>query len=283
MTIFPKIQQQSFPKGSFVETRPSLFRRTIPLFSIVLGVVMWGTGAAISLPADAETPETAPPNITNLLTQIDAAANRQDVEAVMGFYSPNFTNSDGLNHQTLKEVLTSFWNQYSQLNYRTKLQSWQQNGNTLTTTTLTEITGTKTLKNREFSLTATITSQQQIEGDKIVQQEILAEKNQLTLGKQPPTVVFNVPGEIKIGQEYQVDAIVQEPLNNEILIGTAITQTVTAKAYTQSELLQLEFLPSGGVFKVGQAPDNVGDNWVSAILMRQGGITLVTQRLRVVK
>ncbi|MBD2480405.1 nuclear transport factor 2 family protein [Planktothrix sp. FACHB-1365] len=254
-----------------------------PLFSVLLGLVIWGTGTAISQPVNAETPETAPANVTNLLTQIDDAANRQDVEAVMGFYSSNFTNSDGLNHQTLKQVLKDFWNKYSRLNYRTQLQSWQQNGGVLTTTTVTEITGTKTINNREFTLTSTLTSQQQIEDGKIVQQEILAEKNKLTLGNQPPTVVFNVPQEVKIGQEYAVDAIVQEPLNEEILIGTAITEPVTAKAYTQEGLLQLEFLPSGGIFKVGQAPNTSGDNWVSAILMRQGGVTLVTQRLRVVK
>ncbi|CAD5924539.1 hypothetical protein PCC9214_00880 [Planktothrix tepida] len=280
MTLFAIVQRQFFQNGSCVQTRPIL---TTPLFSVLLGLVIWGTGTAISQPVNAETPETAPANVTNLLTQIDDASNRQDVEAVMGFYSSNFTNSDGLNHQTLKQVLKDFWNKYSRLNYRTQLQSWQQNGEALTTTTVTEITGTRTINNREFALTSTITSQQQIEGGKIVQQEILAEKNKLTLGNQPPTVVFNVPKEVKIGQEYTVDAIVQEPLNEEILIGTAITEPVTAKAYTQEELLQLEFLPSGGIFKVGQAPNTSGDNWVSAILMRQGGVTLVTQRLRVVK
>lgn len=280
MTLFAIVQRQFFQNGSCVQTRPIL---TTPLFSVLLGLVIWGTGTAISQPVNAETPETAPANVTNLLTQIDDAANRQDVEAVMGFYSSNFTNSDGLNHQTLKQVLKDFWNKYSRLNYRTQLQSWQQNGEALTTTTVTEITGTKTINNREFTLTSTLTSQQQIEGGKIVQQEILAEKNKLTLGNQPPTVVFNVPQEVKIGQEYAVDAIVQEPLNEEILIGTAITEPVTAKAYTQEGLLQLEFLPSGGIFKVGQAPNTSGDNWVSAILMRQGGVTLVTQRLRVVK
>jgi hypothetical protein len=201
----------------------------------------------------------------------------------MGFYSSNFTNSDGLDYKTLKLVLQAFWNQYSRLNYRTELQSWQQNGETLTTTTVTEITGTKTVNNREFKLTSTITSQQQIKDGKIVQQKILTENNKLTLGNQPPTVVFKLPQEVKIGQEYAVDAIVQEPLNEEILIGTAITQPVSPKAYTNEELLQLEFLPSGGIFKVGQAPNVLGDNWVSAILMRQGGVTLVTQRLRVIK
>lgn len=280
MTLFAIVQRPSSQNKSFIQTRPIL---TTPLFSVLLGLVIWGTGTAISRPVNAEPSETAPANVTNLLTQIDDAANRQDVEAVMGFYGSNFTNSDGLNHQTLKQVLKDFWNKYSRLNYRTQLQSWQQNGEVLTTTTVTEITGTKTINNREFTLTSTLTSQQQIEGGKIVQQEILAEKNKLTLGNQPPTVVFNVPSEVKIGQEYTVDAIVQEPLNEEILIGTAITEPVTAKAYTQEGLLQLEFLPSGGIFKVGQAPNTSGDNWVSAILMRQGGVTLVTQRLRVVK
>ncbi len=283
MTIFPTVQPQSFQKASFVKTNPHHTMGTQPLLSLLLGLVVWVSGVGASGSANAETPETAPATVTNLLNQVDAAANRQDVDTVMGFYSSNFTNSDGLDYKTLKLVLQAFWNQYSRLNYRTELQSWQQNGETLTTTTVTEITGTKTVNNREFKLTSTITSQQQIKDGKIVQQEILAENNKLTLGNQPPTVVFKLPQEVKIGQEYAVDAIVQEPLNEEILIGTAIAQPVSPKAYTNEELLQLEFLPSGGIFKVGQAPDVLGDNWVSAILMRQGGVTLVTQRLRVIK
>lgn len=274
MTNFPIVQRQSY-QNSYLWTKP--------LFSALLGLVLWSTGTGISLRANAETPETAPANVTNLLNQIDAAANRRDVEKVMGFYGSNFTNSDGLDYQSLRQVLKDFWNRYSQLNYRTELQSWQQNGDILTTTTITEITGTKKIDNREFALTSTITSQQQIQGEKIIKQEIIAEKNQLTLGKKPPTVVFNVPEQVKAGQEFNIDAIVQEPLDNDILIGTAITQPITLEAYNDSGLLQLEFLPSGGIFKIGQAPNTAGNNWISAILMRQGGVTLVTQRLRVVK
>ncbi|WRH65478.1 MAG: nuclear transport factor 2 family protein [Planktothrix sp. GU0601_MAG3] len=280
MTIFPIVQRQSFQNRYGVQMR-HLWAK--PLFSVVLGTILWGMGTGISPRANAETPETAPANVTNLLNQIDTAANRQDVEKVMGFYGSNFTNSDGLNYQSLRQVLKDFWNRYSQLNYRTELQSWQQNGDILTTTTITEITGNKKIDNREFSLTSTITSQQQIQGEKIIKQEIIAEKNQLTLGNKPPTVVFNLPEQVKAGQEFNIDAIVQEPLENDILIGTAIAQPVTAETYNNSDLLQLEFLPSGGVFKVGKAPDNAGNNWISAILMRQGGLTLITQRLRVVK
>lgn len=274
------VQQQSFQNRYGLQTR-HLWAK--PLFSVVLGTILWGMATGISLRANAETPETAPANVTNLLNQIDAAANRQDVEKVMGFYGSNFTNSDGLDYQSLRQVLKEFWNKYSQIDYRTELQSWQQNGDILTTTTITEITGTKKIDNRQFALTSIITSQQQIQGDKIIKQEIIAEKNQLTLGKKPPTVVFNLPEQVKAGQEFNIDAIVQEPLDNDILIGTAITQPITAEAYNDSGLLQLEFLPSGGIFKVGQAPDKDGNNWISVILMRQGGVTLITQRLRVVK
>ncbi|CAC5343728.1 MULTISPECIES: hypothetical protein [Planktothrix] len=280
MTIFPIVQRQSFQNRYGVQMR-HLWAK--PLFYVVLGTILWGMGTGISLRANAETPETAPANVTNLLNQIDAAANRRDVEKVMGFYGSNFTNSDGLDYQSLRQVLKEFWNRYSQLNYRTELQSWQQNSDILTTTTITEITGTKKIDNREFALTSTITSQQQIQGEKIIKQEIIAEKNQLTLGKKPPTVVFNLPEQVKAGQEFNIDAIVQEPLENDILIGTAITEPITAETYNNSGLLQLEFLPSGGIFKVGQAPDIAGNNWISAILMRQGGVTLITQRLRVVK
>ena len=276
MRIFPTFQLHSVLK-------PVLTRTSSSLFSLLLGLMLWSSGAGFINRANAETPETAPANVKTLLSEVDAAANRQDIKAVMQFYGQNFTNSDGVTYPRLQEVLTKFWETYSNLNYSTKLQSWKQDGNAIVTTTVTDITGTKTIHSREFTLNSTITSQQRIENQKIVQQEILTENNKLTLGNQPPTVQFNLPEQVKVGQEFSLDAIVKEPLGDEILVGTAIVQPTSEKAYFDEGLLQLEFLPSGGVFKVGQAPTTADDQWVTAILMRQGGVTLVTKRLRVVE
>ena len=109
--------------------------------------VLWMVGLAIvgggSLPgrARAATPETAPPQLKQALTQIDAAANRKNVQGVIQFYSPNFTHSDGLNRRSLEQALTQFWAQYPNLTYRTELKSWQPDGQGIRAETITYISG----------------------------------------------------------------------------------------------------------------------------------------------
>ena len=275
MTIFPSLQL-----SSFVSRR----REFSPLLSGLLGVVLWGaTGVASGEVLAQQSPETAPPELTTLIEGIEAAANRQDVNGVMQFYGQDFSTTDGLDRRSYEQILTQLWQNYSNLNYQTQLQSWEREGSAIVATTVTEITGTQDFNGRDFQLTSTITSEQRIENQKVVRQEVLAERNQLTSGQEPPTVTLSIPEQVKPGQEYSVDAIVEEPLGEEIMIGTAIEERVTPRAYLTEFPLELEFLASGGVFKVGTAPKTPGNNWISAILMRPGGITLVTQRLKIVK
>ncbi|WP_293346771.1 MULTISPECIES: nuclear transport factor 2 family protein [unclassified Microcoleus] len=237
-----------------------------------------GTPGAIG-----QTPANAPAPLTKLLTEIDAAANRRDVKAVMAFYSQNFTHSDGLNSQSMEKALTQLWQRYPNLNYRTELKSWKTEGNAIIADTVTTIAGTQKQDGRELNLKATIRSQQRFEGEKIVKQEILAEQNQITSGKNPPKLQVNVPEQVKVGQEYNFDAIVLEPIGNDILIGTIVEEPVNEKTFFKSAEVDLDLLNSGGIFKVGKAPATPENRWISAVLMRQGGIAMVSVRLRVVK
>ncbi len=231
----------------------------------------------------AQTKENAPAPLTKLLTEIDAAANKRDVKAVMAFYGPNFTHSDGLNSQSMEKGLTELWERYSTLNYRTEITSWKTEGSALVAETVTTITGTQKKDGIDLNLKATIRSQQRFEGEKIVKQEILAEKTQLTSGTNPPTIQVNLPEQVKVGQEYYFDAIVREPIGNDILIGTILEEPVTEKTFFKPAEVELELLNSGGIFKVGKAPATPENRWISAVLMRQGGIAMVSVRLRVVK
>ncbi|MEG4988587.1 nuclear transport factor 2 family protein [Microcoleus sp. BR0-C5] len=231
----------------------------------------------------AQTPANAPAPLTKVLTEIDAAANRRDVKAVMAFYSPSFTHSDGLNSRIMEKALTQLWERYPSLNYRTEIKSWKTEGSAIIAETITTIAGTQKKDGRELSLKATIRSQQRFEGEKIVSQEILAEQTQLTSGQNPPTIQVNLPEQVKVGEEYHFDAIVREPIGDDILIGTVLEEPITEKTFFNPSEVELELLNSGGIFKVGKAPATPENLWVSAVLMRQGGIATVSVRLRVVK
>ncbi|NJP09546.1 MAG: nuclear transport factor 2 family protein [Leptolyngbyaceae cyanobacterium RU_5_1] len=233
--------------------------------------------------AQAEKPAaTAPAQLTKFLNQVDAAANSRNAKSVAEFYVPNFSSSDGLNRQTLQDALTSLWTRYPNLNYRTELKSWKPDGNGFLAETITYVTGTQKQGDREFKLDATLEARQRIENQKIVRQEILNERSQITSGSNPPAIKVTLPEQVRAGQEFSFDAIVQEPLGDDLLMGTALEEPVKTDGYLNVTTANLEPLPSGGVFKVGKAPLNSEHHWLSAVVVRHDGITMITQRLRIV-
>jgi hypothetical protein len=62
-----------------------------------------------------------------------------------------------------------------------------------------------------------------------------------------------------------------------------LEEPITEKTFFNPSEVELELLNAGGIFKVGKAPATPENRWVSAVLMRQGGIAMVSVRLRVVK
>ncbi|MDY7002560.1 MAG: nuclear transport factor 2 family protein [Cyanobacteriota bacterium] len=230
----------------------------------------------------AQDRDKTPDELTDILKKIDRAASRQDLEDVMDFYSNDFTNSDGLNRENLSEALSKFWQLYQSVEYRTEVKSWETDGDAIVAETVTYITGIQEMNDRNIRLKSTITSQQRYEDQKIVEQEILAERNQLTSGKNPPTINVNLPEEVEVGEKYNFDVIVAEPLGEQIMIGAAWKEPINENSYNfESANFKLELLPSGGIFKIGEATENSEDRWLSAVLMRKGGITISTYRLKV--
>jgi hypothetical protein len=247
------------------------------LFLLTLGLTVgW---ASI---AQAEKPETAPPQLKDTLTQIDTAANRRDIQGLMQFYGANFKNSDGLNRRAMEQALNQLWKRYSQLTYRTELKDWKSEGNAIVAETVTSITGTQASQGTTTKLESTLRSRQRFENQKIVQQDILAERTQVGSGAKPPSVKVNLPEQIGVGQEFNFDVIVSEPLGDNLLLGTAVEESIKPELYTKPSNFKLELLPAGGIFKVGKAPQKPEGRWVSAVLIRGDGMTMVTQRLQIV-
>ncbi len=226
--------------------------------------------------------QAAPAELKNLLTQIDAAASQGNVTKVMQFYSPNFTTGDGLTRAKMEQALIGLWKRYPQLKYSTQLQSWKSEGNAIIAETVTNITGLPSPNSNNLALNATITSRQRISGAKILRQDILAERTQLTSGAKPPKIDIKLPQQVQVGQQYNFDAIIQEPLGEDFLLGAALEEPIQPEKYLNPTPVDLELLTSGGLFKVGSAPSTPGSQWLSAVIMRGEGMTMVTQRMQVV-
>jgi hypothetical protein len=276
----------------------------IALSSLMVGVlVSWGGGAIAQTrpaaptpapssqaspaePAPAASPaptaEVPPTELSSLLTGIDAAANQRDLAAVMQFFSRSFIHGDGLTYRTYQEAVSNFWERFPTLAYQTALNSWSREGTAIVAETTTTVTGTQSLNDRDVTLNATVTSRQRIENGKIVRQEILSERSQLSTGESPPTLDVELPERVAIGREFAFDAIVQEPLGNRLLLGAAMEEPVQARGYQTSPPIELELLSAGGLFKVGRAPALADSRWISAVIIRDDGLTIETRRLRVV-
>jgi len=133
--------------------------------------------------------------------------------------------------------------------------------------TVTNITGVQS-RDRNQLLRATIRSRQRYENERIARQEILSERSQLSAGTKPPTVEVKLPQQVKTGQQYNFDAIIQEPLGDDYLLGAAIEEPIQANKYFTTTPVDLELLAAGGLFKLGR-PALADDRWVSALVIRR--------------
>lgn len=245
--------------------------------------------------AQAQNSASAPAELKALVTQVDQAANSRNLDGVMALFAANFTHSDGLTRDALEKTLTELWQLYPQLNHQTEILSWKKEGNAFVVETKTTLTGSKPLGNqakpeggmartsRELKLNSTLRSRQRWENQKLVRQEILSERTMMTSGANPPTVKVLLPEQVKTGQQYSFDTIVSEPLGTDLLLGGVADSAVKPANYLTPEPMDLEVLSAGGLFKQGVAPTTPDNRWISAVLIRGDGITMITQRLRVVR
>lgn len=230
---------------------------------------------------DAATPDTAPASLTTLIDGIEQAANNQQLDQLLNFYSTDFQHTDGLTKDELGPLLQQFWQEYPRLTYDTELLSWEQEGDRLIAETKTIMRGVQKQTGRWSHLHSEVRAKQYFENSKLVRQDILSESSELTSGDNPPSVRVLIPDTVAPKEDFGFDVIVNDPLNDDILLGGAIEETIHKSTYTKPEDFELDILPAGGIFKRVEAPETPGDMWYSAMIIRSDGITLVSHRVRV--
>lgn len=254
---------------------------------LVLGIWV-GFEAVAHQSAQAQAIETqASDNGADVLLEqlqaLDEAASQEDMANVLKYYSTDFWHGDGLNRSNLSLALQEFWDRYSNLTYTTELLSWEETEAGIVTETQTQIQGTETLDNRELALNVTLHNRSQWQNNQILTQEVIAEHSQIQTGEQPPTVEFLLPEQVEVNSQFSLDVIVEEPLEDDLVLGAVLNEPVRQHRFFDLTELDVQPLSAGGIFKTARAPAVRDDRWVSAVIIRKGGITLVTQRLRIVE
>ncbi len=234
-----------------------------------------------SLAVDAKTPDTAPAALTALLTDLDTAANNHELETLLRFYSPNFQHSDGFDKAEYSTMLADLWADSPRISYQTKLLSWDKDGDRLIAETETTVQGIQKKDGRWSHLRSTVRAQQTFENNQLIAQKILAESSQLNSGDNPPAVDVLIPETVKPKENFGFDVIVKDPLGDEVLLGGATEEMISPTTYSTPEEFKLDILPAGGLFKRVEAPEETGDVWYSAIIVRSDGLTLISHRVKV--
>lgn len=236
-----------------------------------------------SLPTKANSPDTAPAALTELLDTMEEAANNHELDQLLSLYSGNFAHSDGLNKSDFQEILAQLWQEYPRLSYETELLSWEKDGNQWVAETLTNVRGIRKKDGRWLHLTTEVKSKQYFENQKLVRQEILSEATELNSGNNPPSIKVLIPETVKPKENFGFDVIVLDPLDTDILLGGALEEPINREIYSNPEEFELDILPAGGIFKLVEAPNETGDLLYSALVVRGDGMTMVTRRVKVQK
>lgn len=256
-----------------------MLRQFLPLLPLLPLAPLLGWGLAT--PVAAAPAATAPAELVQAIAQLEAAADAKDVAQTMALYSPAFATSDGTNRQQFEQMLQQFWQQYATLDYAVELVAWEASPGGFTAETITRVDGTQTRSGRQLAMQAEVRSRQRFENGQIVFQEILAEQSQLTSGANPPAVTVLLPAQVEPGASYSFDAIVQEPLGNRSLLGAVLNEPVVPAELMTPRLLTVEVLDAGGLFKLGRASEQPANRWVSAVIVREDGLTVETRRMQV--
>ena len=218
-----------------------------------------------------------------------AAANGRDIEAVMSLYAPEFEHGDDLSLAEVQSAIESLWDRHPELDYSATVVDWEDGDEGLVAEIVTEITGTQAAVLGSFQLEGTTSVRNVYVASPVdpntlllQSQTILAESTTLTSGDMPPDAVLTIPETVSVGSVFDVEAVLEEPLGDRLLLGTALEEPINAETYLEAPPLPLETLQAGGIFRRADAPIRPGSEWISVMLVSDDGILIEGRRLNVV-
>jgi hypothetical protein len=120
------------------------------------------------------------------------------------------------------------------------------------------------------------------DGRRISGQTVLREQALVRSGEVDLPVTVMIPDAVLTGQRYDVDVIVDDPLDGAILAGGIVDLGEDQVSAFDSPSLRIGALGGGGLFRLVRAPLNPGEqNW-AVLLVHPDGLVSASKRVRVV-
>ena len=117
---------------------------------------------------------------------------------------------------------------------------------------------------------------------RIVDQELIAHESLLRSGERPLAVTLGIPDTVLTGSRYDIDLIVEEPLDQALVAAGLIDLTQQQVEDQLRPTLPLAPMGGGGLFKIVQAPQTPGSQTWALMLVHPDGVVTATKRVRVV-
>ena len=121
-----------------------------------------------------------------------------------------------------------------------------------------------------------------LDDGRMVDQELVAHESLLRSGERPLAVTLAIPDAVLTGSRYDVDLIVEEPLDQALVAAGLIDLSEQQVVDQLRPNVSLAPMGGGGLFKSVQAPQAPGSQTWALMLVHPDGVVTATKRVRVV-
>ena len=246
--------------------------------ALLLAGMMAGLGApvlALAAPAGVARAQGTPPPSPVLLQALESALNARDDAALVALLK----SGPGLDPAELRQRRQLLRQQFPDATWRVRAGTPLQDGRG---TVNLQVSGTRVLAGSTYRLDAQQTMVLLSDGSHLAGQTLLSESSLLRSGEKALPVLLQIPDAVLTGQRYDVDLIVDEPLNGALVAGGIAAVSPQQVAAMESPPLELGALGGGGLFKTVRAPQTPGSQTWAMLLVHPQGVVSATKRVRVV-
>ena len=144
-----------------------------------------------------------------------------------------------------------------------------------------KIKSTRTIGDQVYNLHTKQTVEIETYKNKIKNYKVIDEESILSSQESPLIVKIISPDKVLTGERYEINLIIEKPLDNSLTAGGIIILKNNEKKNLSSDLFSLMPNQSGGLFKYIQAPLEPGSQIISAIITHPKGIYSFTKKIKV--
>jgi len=243
--------------------------RPRPLPLLLIGLLWAGLGAVAPLRG------AAAPAAPAQLQALEAALNAADDAPLAALLRAG----PGLDPGELRQRRALLRQRFPDLRWQVKAGPARGDGQP---TVSVLATGTRLQEGASYRLDAQQLLALDSDGTHINGQTVLSATSLLRSGEKALPVLLQVPDAVLTGQRYDVDLIVEEPLDGSLLAGGISAVTPAQVAALESPALELGALGGGGLFKTVRAPLTPGLQTWALLLVHPRGVVTATKSVRVV-